>query len=894
MLETIEIKNYREKNKILNDFHPKNSLWITSDIKSRLFVLDRLQCNHPILNTNCVLRATDFWISLLRINDPQIQVVPKSLLVLMYQKWAQSQKEETWVKHINTGTVLCHYMDAFSHLFTHPQRDSLIQEWMEKRARPPHWRQWYKLGIEFWEYLKQKKTINYSWCSSLLLDHIPFPYLKWDEIIFDMGFDIYPIEAEIILQISTKTPVKVLIPVSYENGNRAYSHLAYNTFKTNNYPKRRNTFFTSNSISVKSFASPLAEIKNITGQIRKTLDKGVSLQKITVLAPHIEPYWVCLKKFLKLEGIPVCKRDVVPLSSFYPVQLWLSIIKTHLSIIKYENLETIKSHSESHTDFNQFKSRFYYINYREQVPSELIKRDLLKNQNEMIRHEDFVSWILKFYPEREFKSFLFQSIKNCLTEFLKLTKSFQKESLSAITWLRFLESIIQTEEIIINEEQPHGIQCLSFNALSWVQSDFIYVAGLSEQNLKPEKHNFISDIDTESIEHNLGFFFKIDDPRKSERMISQLIQQDHKEIILSFSRSDFQGAPLNPSRFWLENAKQQKVFTENTDTPCNTLWDFHQRQKPIQNILKHRNINDRHIKLIEQSIKEDTGLQPIDDFFPKCNKQMSPSVLNEYAKCPFIFASKYIFRLCDEPDRDMDFPSTYRGKWIHKLFEILKQTKKPLSSDKEILQIIEEIKQEFKKDIQWLQPAIWEKEKRLLLKKANLFLEHERTKTDRMKKYKAIAYEKEFNFYWNRETQSMNKQGTIPFKGKIDRIDSDGSSYIVIDYKGRLSSGTVAPSWNKYNNFQMALYVCAVELGLPDLKALPVNGALYASYKDFQYKGLALKEIEPLLTGNKPKNKTVGPSRLKSLVTSDKKKTDSTGHKQKSSSNHLKYSKREV
>ena len=49
MLEEIEIINYQEKNKLLGNFQPENSLWVTSDIKSRTSILNSIQQNHSII-----------------------------------------------------------------------------------------------------------------------------------------------------------------------------------------------------------------------------------------------------------------------------------------------------------------------------------------------------------------------------------------------------------------------------------------------------------------------------------------------------------------------------------------------------------------------------------------------------------------------------------------------------------------------------------------------------------------------------------------------------------------------------------------------------------------------------------------------------------------------------
>ena len=97
---------------------------------------------------------------------------------------------------------------------------------------------------------------------------------------------------------------------------------------------------------------------------------------------------------------------------------------------------------------------------------------------------------------------------------------------------------------------------------------------------------------------------------------------------------------------------------------------------------------------IEQSIQQDQGKRECAPFCRNTIKNLSVSSLDNYIKCPFVFAAEQIFHLENEPIRDIDIPAPEKGIFVHKLFEIILQPyrsdlKSHVSSDfdKEYLQI---------------------------------------------------------------------------------------------------------------------------------------------------------------------------------------------------------------
>ena len=878
-MELIKIFKITDKKMILQDFNPDNSLWITSDIKSQLFILNQIQKN-KFINSTCIMRATDFWSYLLSIVHPEKHIISRAFLTLIYHEWAKFRKQK-WEKNRETGAILCQYMEALAHLLQHPLKDNLIEEWKTSKTNKKdlYWTKWYGLTSDFWHYLDQKKIIESSWAGTFLLEKIPFEHIEFKEIIFDLGFEIDRVEAELIRQISTKIKTKVLVPLCRNDNHQNYVSSIYkllNQKKTSLAGKE--TYTTPLGIKIKKFVTPLAEVKDISSQITTALHKGIKPDKISVLAPHIEDYWTCLKSYFNREKIPVNKRETVSLCSFPVTQLWLAKMWTHLCVIKYENLETIYTYQNQYINFSQLKSDFYNIKKIEDWPAGVYIKDQLKNKDELITSAEFTKWASELLPPIEKNRTAYQYIKECLNDFLQSTKYIKDLQLQWQSWLNLLEFFLKNKEIEIYEGDPNGINCLSFNAIGWMESDFIYIAGLSEQNMKTDRHNVISSLEACSILENLGFFIKNKPVDKLEQIISYFIHQGHKELVLSFAATDFLGTPLNPSCLWLKKAMEYKKNINHFNTPGITVWDQQQRKPVVKDILSHCNIKNTQSELVEQSIKEDLGYKELMPFFQKGIKNLSASSLDDYIKCPFIFAAKKLFHLWDGPERDMDIPAIEHGSIVHKLFEILKKMKQKTNpTEQDILQIIEDIKEskKFKKQMQKIHPVIWEKEKSYLLKKALIFLEQEKRKNTLFGDYQTIACETKYHCYWNFETQSLTTKGDISFRGKIDRIDSNNQFYQIIDYKSSLPTGSSAPYWETQENFQMAFYIQALEFGLTDLPPLSVKSALYLNYKNFNSQGLAIKEPAYIqLLGSPKKRSLISEEKKKSILQNVNRKTN--------------------
>ena len=956
-MKLIAWTSIEDKKKLLKKFDPKNSFWIVSDIKSHAFVLEHIQKNKtgqhqlditkPQYGEQSVWRAPDFWKKSLLIARPKITVLPRALLIFIYQEWAKNRTLE-WQRGWETGSVLCRYMEMVAHLLEHPLKENLIAEWQSEKKGTKHLSKWQSLSQEFWEHLnprvEEKITIEESWVSAFLIDKFPYSHFKLNQIVFDLGFEIDQIEAELITQIANKIPTKVLVPSHlnqttskilspakqaqtskniFQKSNPVGNNkvpLSYKTFVQQGFPfisaPKKNQ--DPPLIKIKKWTTPLAEVKDISSYVGGLLQKGVPANKISVIAPQIEDYWIFLKSHFEKENIPVNKSETSQLISFYESQLWLSTMWTHLSVIQYENMEALFAKQNPYQNFSQLKSEFYNVQEKEHYPPHLYKKHLQKDKNQVIKASEFVKWALALLPEKNLTNSIDENpsstldlLKKSLNHFtpsktnlsqtglekggaLEAFSSYQensdrdfsnKISLPYASWLKLLERFLKFKEITIKKEEGSGINCLSFNALSYLESDFVYIAGLSEQSLKTGPLAILSSSEADFLTQSLGFFVKCEPLDKMEQLISHFIKQNHQELVLSFATSNFEGLPLSPSFFWLKKAKEQNFDIKPFSRPQETKWDKQQQEIKIDTPHKTKrsvlNINPDRLFLIKQAIKEDQGKKERPAFLKNSINKLTVSLLEDYTDCPFIFLVKKHFGLWDGTDKNMDISPLEKGILIHKLFEIiiLKLKKEEEITKNQLSEIIEQLwteqnqaqtpqnsKEADTKNRTTLHPLIWEKEKARLLKKALRFLEKEKANKVLFKNFEPLACEKKYNCYWDLTTKSLAKTGDIAFEGKIDRIDSNQKAYHVIDYKGQLKVGSAISSWLAKERFQMAVYAQVVQQGLADLPALPVLSALYLSYKDFKAQGMALKQPAYIQLLGGPKKKSLIPEEKKQAL----------------------------
>lgn len=229
-------------------------------------------------------------------------------------------------------------------------------------------------------------------------------------------------------------------------------------------------------------------------------------------------------------------------------------------------------------------------------------------------------------------------------------------------------------------------------------------------------------------------------------------------------------------------------------------------------------------------------LAPDKDLDPRENVTlvMSATTLEKFAKCPYLYFLYHVLKIRPLEEitltEDTWLDGMQRGSLLHELFNRFMRDitgKKELPSLEKhsylIDSILEDIIQEFREKIPPPSEAIFEQEKKTLLKATEVFL---KTEENRCKKYTPAFFELAFGYKDAepdlREPVKISLGAVKSFKltGRIDRIDKIADhEYAVFDYKTGSAYGYKDNTcFNEGKTIQHALYAIAAEKFLQNIE----------------------------------------------------------------------------
>ncbi|MCY4512932.1 MAG: PD-(D/E)XK nuclease family protein, partial [Bdellovibrionales bacterium] len=272
-----------------------------------------------------------------------------------------------------------------------------------------------------------------------------------------------------------------------------------------------------------------------------------------------------------------------------------------------------------------------------------------------------------------------------------------------------------------------------------------------------------------------------------------------------------------------------------------TVWDNLKKQKNLPEILPSQT-NTLSLHSIKQALQEEKdGLAR--PFALNNISHFSPSSLNEYASCAFVYAVHRLFKMKKDPLVDWELSPLDMGALSHLFLEkLLFENSSPELSETEMEQLIESLGIEEKNLMDERQKLLATKTLKSLGK---MFLKKEKERREKYPHLKPLVGEKWMECFWNEKKGELDHEGAIAFKGRVDRVDFDSKnkSYIILDYKRNLNAKTgVITSWLKNADFQLSLYTQAFEKGLVENREpASVEAAVYYGLRDFNYKGYVNK-----------------------------------------------------
>lgn len=831
MLKCHIIANPELKAEVFESLFTSNRCWVVSDLESK-FWMQRFLRNkvQSIVAADRVVRASELWQKIILQIDPQWQVLSPILAKLLIEKWmgesAQTQlSQKDSAKAFQTiGQILP--------LLTHEQAKDALEEWFQEDPKSKErWNEWYQAGSMLWQSFYKKKMIPMEWMKAVLINE-ELDHLAPDSYVFDLGLDIDDVESELALNLSRNWDVDIIIPES-EVENEVYSQLIARCT-----PQYYDNTFEPPQRFYKKFPSMLSEVKEVVAQSRRWLDEGIDPKDIAILSPVIENYWPTLSEYLIVEGIPVDKDVVTPLSQIEIYQSWLAKMRVALGKMQGGEGEQIfySENDEPKIPYQDYKTLFTNIyEVADFKRSELLFADLPAaiHPQKPLKFGAFLQWSLTLLPHSQWSKVL-QRVAD-LDEAYGINEEFNMEM-----WVQYLENYFSRSEKTIELGDPEGIAVLSINAATHRPFKKIAILGLSEANLIDDSNTALHWTDIETIKVKFGFNLPHPDRCKVQNLLLWLERKELQELILMHSETDFTGTFQAPSVYWLRGALESAESLE-LQTPGSTRWDQVMQSDPL--VLKRGSEQDQHT--CAQLIARDLGQQG----YPQItfqNLSLSASSLEDYFKCPFILYAKKSLGLSELPSLDLDIDRMTNGQLIHKICEIIIGEQKFILIDSQIDAIIENARSAL--DVVVYSDEIWKFLKPYYFNVTKAFIEFELQWRSDHPQTQTFALEKSVQTKIDIASGELrfSQQGTIPFRGFIDRIDTNGAGqYAILDYKSTGASLTQHSSWIKNGNLQLAIYSLALLEGAIDGEQKDVVGAFYYVLKDLdRSKGFVVQDAD--------------------------------------------------
>jgi len=237
-------------------------------------------------------------------------------------------------------------------------------------------------------------------------------------------------------------------------------------------------------------------------------------------------------------------------------------------------------------------------------------------------------------------------------------------------------------------------------------------------------------------------------------------------------------------------------------------------------------------------------------FWDLIHDQFSVTRIQEFARCPFYFLCKNVWKIFSPEEPSMDVTPLVDGHLIHSALELLLRTylngtksyAEFLESDSEKLieEIILRIDRTYRPKFRFLTDIVWRNQMETLKSGLRAFVRSELQFSET--NYRPVELEKTFDLKdtaFSVESNGCRKD--VAFSGKIDRIDvnRERNSLEVVEYKRTTASAfSMKDGVEKGVYFQLALYLIAAR---QMLNMESVTGAYTYVFRDG-------KRFKPTLT----------------------------------------------
>lgn len=838
MLNIRILEKPEQRKEILNHYiaeiqQQQKITWVVSDLRSKFEIQDLILQKQNFFEDLHVVRASEMWKFLFKRLYPDWKLISADFLKTWIKDQIRKKSDQsTILSSAKSDLIVEQMMNLFSPLLSHENGPEQLKNWFtENISSLEKWGGWYIVAEELYEKLTLEKKTTAFWLAGFLQNKKNSFQNVWQrELIFDLGVQMSKVEAEIIRNLSQDFKVTVLVPSIENSGEFQYLLSPYQTL-LGFLPSRKKAEDVIQNKEVPAskkvtadqilkFSGPLAEAKWAVGKVREWLDQNIALHQIAVIAPDIEQYWPYLDDHLQAEGIDSAKDLTVRLQNFPAIQDWMSSLKILTQDFSFSDLQTAAYCTEQPLlRFEDFYGLFSeMLSETDLQRSSVIQKAFSAEVNltEELAVESFIGVILKYWKD-ELSLHLLES---CLREMLTFADSEVKMSYSL--WLSYLAQIVSKKEVILRRGITSGVQLTNLaSADSTVITHRIFI-GLNEGMVRKQKKTLVSRSEIERISLDIGFQLAHPEISTDEFDLEWLSHNQITQDYFCYPQTHFSGAVEAPCSLWLRYCEslELKKGENDCEKPYSLVWD---------------QFKNRHLEKSSgffKRIGQDLGLEKLDclKIDDKAEQSFSPSVIESYRKCPFIYASQKLFRLLNPAILDLDIDHRTRGTLAHSLLQ--KLTEEPRRYDfskQEVSEFLETIKNQVGLDK--VDDFVWKGIKEKHLNLAFRFLKFEEKWKKEYPATYTVATEAGFQFQIEQ----------FKIKGKIDRIDTDQNGHaVVLDYKTSATTAVNHESWIKNQQIQLAIYCMAIEANaVESLKDYQVVGAFYYVLKNLdRMKGL--------------------------------------------------------
>lgn len=834
VLQLQVISHSQDKTHLWSELQGEGTLWIVSTAEAKRRLQVRELESVDIINTQNILRATEYWSTLFVTNCPEKQHISDSLIYILIENWYKTAQVAVEHQDIQRFKTFC---DQIFPVLSSPEK-KLFYDWIaEDPFRSQRLMGWTKAADQFLKELNRQNVVGSSWLISTLLSEHALkggelyfgPYKKF---VFDLGNEIQPEEVQLIQHLSEVYDVTVIAPgadylMSYRSG-RCYQKLDVE------YVNRATASVAEKKYYLRT-GSVLSEVKAITAYVRERLEAGVSPRKIAITCADPESYWDLLKTHFDKEGVPVDKSVVAKVTALPYFQEWLSRIKVLTKMYSSGDLESFlnaqnyfSKDKDAYLEFKKNFSRLYDI----EAATVLLRETKVYHAEKILSFDDFISFLYVTWTNPEYH--LYNKMVDALIRDFRGTLKF-----TLTEWTSYLSLVLSRLEAPIEPPDREGVVFSGPHQLDHLLYTHIFVLGCHRGAMQVTNNTPFVPEDVSRLENDLGYYLPPCEDKKVEYDILWALSAPDVEAVLSYAETDFNGDPSVVAQVWLEWSSGAEEYVPQRLS----RWDSIIRQNSLAVVSSPKMLRENDI----------AHWAPLGTPF---QGRLSVSAFQTYKYCPFTFYATRLLQQEELRELDLEIDPLFQGSFLHKILEVLLLKFPDLQiTEDQLSRMYQEVleSKEVSEDIRPDVLAYWKREKHRHLLMIRRFLEEEREWRMRLPQTRVDTVETSMKGFIGVSCDELqlspeSKPGFYPFAAKIDRIDKDAQDHLAVyDYKTSKPGDFKAfKSWPESFQIQMPLYAMGLESGLsPEHPHASVMMASYIFLRDgSRGSGYVLQGIE--------------------------------------------------